>query len=234
MHLRFASWPFHCHTALCPVPEPAIQAAGAQFLHLVSTLGHDWRRLLPRRLRRRHPLLPRAGGGSDRIKMFKVGKSTRGEEFEIAVISSPENLARLDEYKSIADKLASTRAPSLTHRRARWPAPPRSSSTSTGGLHSDEVAGGQHSIQLACKLVSRAGRSANRRHPQQRNPREAVADNQSGRIRIWCAAWTSPQYSGASFEVSPMPRLYQDYVGHDNNPRRLHAQHDRVGSGHAY
>src|ERR1700749_2437317 len=46
---------------------------------------------------------------SDRIKMFKVGKSTRGEEYEIAVISSPENLARLDEYKSIARKLADSR-----------------------------------------------------------------------------------------------------------------------------
>src|SRR5215469_9272173 len=48
--------------------------------------------------------------GSERIKMFKVGKTTRGEDYEIAVISSPENLARLDEYKSVARKLADSRS----------------------------------------------------------------------------------------------------------------------------
>src|ERR1700743_1739922 len=54
---------------------------------------------------------------SDRIKMCKVGKSTRGEEYEIAVISSPENLAKLDEYKSIARKLADSR--DLTEEQAK-------------------------------------------------------------------------------------------------------------------
>jgi len=39
---------------------------------------------------------------SDRIKMFTVGKSTEGKDIEVAVISSPENLAELDEYKKIA------------------------------------------------------------------------------------------------------------------------------------
>ena len=43
---------------------------------------------------------------SDRVKMFTVGKSTEGRDIEVAVISSPENLARLDEYK---DDRAQTR-----------------------------------------------------------------------------------------------------------------------------
>ena len=42
---------------------------------------------------------------SDRIKMFTVGKSTEGKDIEVAVISSPENLARLDEYKKTAGRL---------------------------------------------------------------------------------------------------------------------------------
>ena len=33
------------------------------------------------------------------MKMFTVGKSTEGRDIEIAVISSPANLAKLDEYK---------------------------------------------------------------------------------------------------------------------------------------
>src|SRR6201993_578732 len=79
---------------------------------------------------------------SDRIRMFKVGKTTRGEEFQIAVISSPENLARLDEYKSIARKLADSR--SLTDAQARELA--RTSKVIVhieGGLNSDQGAGGQ-------------------------------------------------------------------------------------------
>src|SRR5262245_25664943 len=36
---------------------------------------------------------------SDRIKLISVGKTTRGLDWEIAIISSPENLAQLDKYK---------------------------------------------------------------------------------------------------------------------------------------
>src|SRR5271165_4033330 len=36
---------------------------------------------------------------SDRMKVFTVGKTTQGRTIEIAVISSPENLAKLDETK---------------------------------------------------------------------------------------------------------------------------------------
>src|ERR1700733_5913910 len=43
---------------------------------------------------------------SDRVKMFTVGKSTEGRDIEVAVISSPENLAHLDEYKTTARRLA--------------------------------------------------------------------------------------------------------------------------------
>src|SRR5262249_36995940 len=35
---------------------------------------------------------------SNRIKLINVGKTTRGLDWEIAIISSPENLASLDKY----------------------------------------------------------------------------------------------------------------------------------------
>ena len=150
---------------------------------------------------------------SDRIKMFKVGKSTRGEDYEIALISSPENLARLDEYKSIARKLADSR--SLTEAQAHELA--RTSKVIVhidGGLHSDEVAGGQHSIQLAYKLVSSQG------DPQI----DAILNNVI--LMLWptinpdgqnmVVSWYHRNL-GTPFEVAPMPWLYQEYVGHDNN-----------------
>src|SRR5499425_3659864 len=43
---------------------------------------------------------------SDRIKLISVGKTTRGLDWEIALISSPQNLAQLDRYKEIAGRLA--------------------------------------------------------------------------------------------------------------------------------
>jgi Zinc carboxypeptidase len=48
---------------------------------------------------------------SDRMKMFTVGKSTEGRDIEVAVISSPENLAHLDDYKKAA---AASRPPPIS------------------------------------------------------------------------------------------------------------------------
>ncbi len=150
---------------------------------------------------------------SDRIKMFQVGKSTRGKEYEIAVISSPENLARLDEYKAIARKLADSR--DLTDAQARELA--RTSKVIVhidGGLHSNEVAGGQHSLALAYKLLSAQG------DPEV----DAILNNVI--LVLWptlnpdgqdmVVSWYR-QNLGTQYEVSPMPWLFQEYVGHDNN-----------------
>jgi hypothetical protein len=198
---------------LLPVALPFLSAT-AQIPTPVSVLGHNpgddfYLADYDDAIRYFHAL----AASSDRIKMFKVGKSTRGEEFEIAVISSPENLARLDEYKTVARKLADSR--NLTDEQARELA--RTSKVIVhidGGLHSDEVAGGQHSIQLAYKLVSAQG------DPQI----DAILNNVI--LVLWptinpdgqnmVVSWYRRNL-GTQFEVSPMPWLYQEYVGHDNN-----------------
>ena len=90
---------------------------------------------------------------TDRIKMFTVGKSTQGRDIEVGVISASENLARLDEYKEDSRRLA--RALNLNDEQAHTLA--RDAKVVVhidGGLHSSEVAGGQHSIALAYKLVA--------------------------------------------------------------------------------
>src|SRR5690348_2668844 len=46
---------------------------------------------------------------SNRIKLITVGKTTRGLEWEIAIISSPKNLEQLDKYKDISRRLAAGR-----------------------------------------------------------------------------------------------------------------------------
>src|SRR5580658_6360999 len=54
---------------------------------------------------------------SNRIKLVTVGKTTRGLDWEIAIISSPENLAQLDHFKDISRKLADGRV--LSNEAAR-------------------------------------------------------------------------------------------------------------------
>src|ERR1035438_614336 len=48
----------------------------------------------------------RLAAASNRIKLITVGKTTRGLDWEIAIISSPANLAALDRNKQISQRLA--------------------------------------------------------------------------------------------------------------------------------
>src|SRR5580658_7719834 len=150
---------------------------------------------------------------SNRIKLINVGKTTRGLDWEIAIISSPENLAKLDHYKDISRRLAQARG--LTDDQARALAKEGKAIVHLdGGLHASEVAGAQHTINLAYKLVSTQG------DPQI----DAILNNVI--LMLWptlnpdgqnqVALWYR-QNVGTPFEVSPLPDLWQEYVGHDNN-----------------
>jgi hypothetical protein len=150
---------------------------------------------------------------SDRMKMFTVGKTTEGRDIEVAVISSPANLAKLDDYKAVARRLAA--AQDLNDAQALALAQGSKVIVHIdGGLHSSEVAGPQHSIMLAYKLISTQG-----------DPEiDRILDNVI--LLLWptlnpdgqdmVVSWYRRNL-GTSYEVSPMPWLFQDYVGHDNN-----------------
>ena len=83
-----------------------------------------------------------------------------------------------------------------------------------GGLHSTEVAGPQHTLQLAYDLLAKSD-----------DPEIAhILDNVI--LMLWptinpdghqmVAEWYMKNV-GTPFEMAPLPRLYQEYVGHDNN-----------------
>ncbi len=150
---------------------------------------------------------------SDRVRLIKVGKTSRGLDWEIAIISAPENLAKLDRYKEISQKLADGRG--LDDAAARALAREGKAIVHLdGGLHSTEVAGAQHSILLAHRLASTQG-----------DPEiDAILKNVI--VMLWptlnpdgqneVTAWYRKNV-GTVYEVSPLPDLYQEYVGHDNN-----------------
>ena len=90
------------------------------------------------------------------------------------------------------------------------------------------MAGGQHSIALAYKLVS----------AQNDTDIDAILSNVI--LVLWptlnpdgqdmIVSWYR-QNLGTKYEVAPMPWLYQEYVGHDNKSRRLHDEHEGRASG---
>jgi len=149
---------------------------------------------------------------SDRIRMMRTGRTSEGRDWWIALISTPENLAQAERYRGIADQLA--HPGELTDDAARALASSGKAIVDVnGGLHASEVAGAQHTIQLAYELVT----SDDARIAAIREDVITIvwpSLNPDGQTMI--ADWYASNV-GTQFEVAPMPWLYQKYVGHDNN-----------------
>ncbi len=148
---------------------------------------------------------------SDRIKLFDVGKTSMGQTMTYAVISTPENLKNLDNYKGIARRL--TMAKGLSgDAAAKLAREGKAIVYIDGGLHASECAPAQHNIQLAYDLVTAEDEKT-----------LAILDNviiilvfanPDGMNLL--AEWYHSNV-GTPYEISRMPRLYHIYSGHDNN-----------------
>jgi hypothetical protein len=155
----------------------------------------------------------RLAAASNRIRLLEVGKTSEGRPWTLAIISSPENLAKLDQYRAIAQRLAHPAG--LSDDEARKLAREgRAFVDISGGLHASEIAGSQHTIQLAYDILS-----------QPDEPRtKAILDNTV--LFLWPSINPDGQdivvnwyreNVGTPYEVSPLHELYQKYLGHDNN-----------------
>ncbi len=147
------------------------------------------------------------------LTLVEAGKTTQGRSFYFALISSPKNLAKIDRYREIARRLA--HPASLTDDEARKLSREGKAFVNLDcGLHATEVAGMQQAPQLAYDLVSRAG------EPQIKEILENdivmlwPSSNPDGQQMV--AEWYMKNV-GSKYELSSLPRLFQDYVGHDNN-----------------
>ena len=149
---------------------------------------------------------------SDRITLLDVGKTSFGKPWTLAVISSPQNLANLETLRGIAQRLAHPAG--LTDAEARKLASAGKTFVDiSGGLHASEIAGSQHTIQLAYDLLSRNDERT-----------KAILDNTV--LLLWPSLnpdgqdivvhWYR-QNVGTPYEIAPLNALYQKYIGHDNN-----------------
>ena len=155
----------------------------------------------------------KVAASSKLVKLVQAGTTTQGRPMVFALVSSPDNLARLDRYREIARRLAHPQGLSdaEAHKLAREG---KAFVHIDGGLHSTEVAGWSHTPQLLFDIVNRAA------EPDVK----AMLDNVV--LMLWptinpdgqqmVAEWYM-QNVGTPYELSGLPRLYQEYVGHDNN-----------------
>ena len=94
---------------------------------------------------------------SNRIRLEEFGRSADGKPMLVAYISSPENLANLDKWKQISQRLALGRGHargSADHVAGRQ----RAIVWIDSGLHASEVAPVQHSPDLAYRMITRRRR----------------------------------------------------------------------------
>ena len=147
------------------------------------------------------------------MKILEAGKTSQGRTMYFALISTPGNLARIDRYREIARRLAHPQG--LTDAEARRLAHEGKAFVHIdGGLHATEVAGPQHTPQLVYDLVSRAGNADVKAMLQNVIVMVWPTINPDGQQMV--AEWYMKNV-GTPYELSGLPRLYQDYVGHDNN-----------------
>src|SRR4030095_11787360 len=92
---------------------------------------------------------------SDRLRLVDIGRTEEGRTQWMAIVSSPENLQKLDDYKDISRRLSLAEGLNDSQARA-LAARGKAVVWIDGGLHANEVLGAQQLIETVYQLVSRS------------------------------------------------------------------------------
>lgn len=149
---------------------------------------------------------------SKKVKLQVIGKTEEGRDQYMVIVSDPSNLAHLEKYKSIAQKLA--RAEDISAEEAKklsnegkavvW---------IDGGLHATEVVGIHQWIETLYQIITRTDEETNR--ILKSTIILFVHANPDGQELV--SNWYMRNSDTLKRTTSGLPRLYQKYIGHDNN-----------------
>ena len=153
---------------------------------------------------------------SDRLTLVEIGRSVEGRPLRLAIISSAENLSRLDRHRDIAASLARAERDGvpLSEDDAREMAGDgRAIVWVDFGLHSSEVAHAQAAPLFVWRMVS--GETDGIRRIRD-DVILLVMPNMNPDGTTQVAEWYR-RHVGTPYERAPLPELYHRYTGHDNN-----------------
>lgn len=149
---------------------------------------------------------------SPRMKLVEIGPTAEERKQYMAIITSPDNFARLDHYQGIARKLAL--AEGLTDEDARELSKEGKAVVwIDGGLHASEVVGSHQLAEMVYQMVSRTDDETMRFLDDV--ILLAVHANPDGMELI--SSWYMQEPDREKRTFATIPRLYQKYIGHDNN-----------------
>ncbi len=149
---------------------------------------------------------------SPRMTLGSIGQTAEGREQLMAIVTSPDNHANLDRYREISARLAL--ADGVTEQQARALSEEgKAVIWIDGGLHATEVLGAQQLMETLWQFVSGTDDETMR-----------ILDdviilfvhaNPDGMELV--SNWYTRVEEKTERSTRGIPRLYQKYVGHDNN-----------------
>src|SRR5262245_12651870 len=151
-------------------------------------------------------------GQTDRMKVVKIGTTEEGRDHVMAIVTSPANHKNLDRYREIARRLA--RAEGVSPAEAQKLADEGKAVVwIDGGLHASEVLCAQVLIETVYQFVTATD-------PESLRILDDVIvlfvhANPDGMDLV--ANWYMRDADPKRRALGGLPRLYQKYIGHDNN-----------------
>lgn len=148
---------------------------------------------------------------SDRVKTIEIGLTEEGRKQYVWVISSPKNLQQIDRYKAISQKLA--RAEGVSSQEAKDMAlAGKPVVWIDGGLHANETVGAHQLIETFYQLLSRNDTENKTILNNVIILLSQVNPDGQELMSSWYMQEKDPKKRNMH-----IPRLYQKYIGHDNN-----------------
>ena len=156
-------------------------------------------------------LLKKWATESDRFKLVSIGNTEEGRPQYMAIISSPANLAKLDRWKDISVKMSRARIPEAEAKQLAQEG--KAVIWMDGGLHATETVNGQALPEMVYQMASRTD-------PETMRFLDDVVMlmpecNPDGMELV--ANWYMRSADPLQREMGNLPKLYNKYIGHDNN-----------------
>ncbi|MEY3918519.1 MAG: hypothetical protein RLZZ132_855, partial [Bacteroidota bacterium] len=156
--------------------------------------------------------LKKVAASSNRVKLQSIGKTEEGRNQYMVIVSDPSNIKNLAKYKAISQRLA--RAEGLSEVEAKALAKEGKAIVwIDGGLHATETVGIHQWIESIYQFTTRNDEETKR--ILQNTIILFVHANPDGQELV--SNWYMRKADTLKRSTDNLPRLYEKYIGHDNN-----------------